>query len=173
MRSASSITINLLRKTTMNLRVPVALLCTLCFLTVLPLSAAMINLNGAGLFNTGVDNTGTALGAAAADTHWQCSVNCSGNSFQAQGNTVTGQPFAGWPLPSTQNGTGSAAGPWVASATSSGSPLSQWISFQANVNSEPNTTTEYDYTETFSLAGFTGTTFELFGSFAVDNTILG
>jgi len=148
-------------------------LCTLCFVAVLPLSAAMINLNGAGLFNTGVNGSGVALGAAAADTHWQCSVNCSGNSFQAQGKTVTGQPFAGWPLPSTQNGTGSAAGPWVASAGAPGSPLSQWISFQANVNSEPNTTTEYDYTETFNLSGFIGTTLELIGSFAVDNTVLG
>jgi len=139
-----------------------------------PLSAAVINLNSSGLFNTGVDNSGTALGAAAADNHWiGTSVGFSGNSFQAQGNTVTGQPFPGWPLPSTQNGTGSAAGPWVASATSSGSPLSQWISFQANVNSEPNTTQEYQYNETFQLGGFIGSTFELMGSFAVDNVILG
>ncbi len=158
---------------TNRFRAPVLFLCTLCFVAVLPLSAAVINLNSAGLFNTGVNGSGVALGAAAADTHWQCSVNCSGNSFQAQSNAVAGQPFAGWPLPSTQNGTGSAAGPWVASATSSGSPLSQWISFQANVNSEANTTTEYDYTETFSLAGFLGSSLELIGSFAVDNTILG
>jgi len=161
------------KATTNRFRAPVLLLCTLCFIAAVPLSAAAINLTSVGLFNTGVNNSGVALGAAAADTHWQCSVNCSGNSFQAQANTVAGQPFAGWPLPSTQNGTGSAAGPWVASATSGGSPLSQWISFQANVNSEPNTTTEYDYTETFNLSGFVGTSFELVGSFAVDNAILG
>jgi len=176
MREAKIAIMRLYRKNRIErLRAPFFLLCALCFLTISPLSAAAISLNTAGgvFFNTGlVANSGTTLGAAAADTNWQCSVGCSGNSFQAQANSVSGQPFAGWPLPSTQNGTGSAAGPWVASATSSGTPLSQWISFQANINSEPNTTTEYDYTETFNLSGFTGSTLELIGSFAVDNTVL-
>src|SRR5258708_16277573 len=95
---------------TNRFRAPVLLLCALCFVAVLPLSAAVINLDSAGLFNTGVNGSGVALSGGAADTHWQCSVNCSGNSFQAQSNAVAGQPFAGWPLPSTQNCTGSAAG---------------------------------------------------------------
>jgi hypothetical protein len=146
----------------------------LCFLTVLPLSAATLSMNTTGgvFFNTGlVANSGTTLANGNADVNWQCSVNCSGNSFQALSNN----PFSGgptnWPLPSTQNTT-PGSGPWVASAGGA-TPVSQWISFMAQVNTAPNTTTEYDYTETFNLTGFVGTTLELIGSFAVDNTILG
>jgi hypothetical protein len=165
------------KSTIQRLRAPFVLLCALCFLTISPLSAAAISINTAGgvFFNTGlVANSGTTLANGAADVNWQCSVNCSGNSFQAlSSNPFNGSP-SNWPLPTTQNTTpGVAANPWVASATSSGTPLSQWISFQAQVDSDPNTTTEYDYTETFNLSGFVGSTLELIGSFAVDNTILG
>jgi hypothetical protein len=153
------------------------LLCGLYFLVVLPLSADPIKINTAGgvFFNTGlVANSGTTLANGAADVNWQCSVNCSGNSFQAlSNNPFNGAPL-NWPLPPTQNTTSGAAGnPWVSSATVSGTPVSQWISFTAQVNSTPNTTTEYDYTETFNLTGFVGSTLELIGSFAVDNTVLG
>src|SRR5262245_16048979 len=97
----------------------VLMLCTLCW--VLPLSAATINLNSAALFNTGVDNTGTALANGSADTHWQCSVNCSGNSFQALSNNPGGSLPTNWPLPPTQNTTPGVPGnPWVSSVTSSG-----------------------------------------------------
>jgi hypothetical protein len=178
MRKAKTAIMNLHRKTTIQrLRAPFVVLCALCFLTILPLSAASIGINTAGgvFFNTGlVANSGTTLSGGAADVNWQCSVGCSGNSFQAlSNNPFSGSP-ANWPLPTTQNTTpGQAGNPWVASATSSGTPLSQWISFQAQVDTEPNTTTEYDYTETFNLTGFTGSTLELIGSFAVDNLILG
>ncbi len=121
MRTATSTTINLSRKTTMNLRVPVALLCMLCFLTVLPLSASTLTINAPGgvFFNTGlVANSGTTLTNGAADPNW--------GGFQA-----------------------------------------------LSVDNAPNTTAEYDFTETFNLAGFDGTSLTLIGSFAVDNTILG
>src|SRR6266571_4886007 len=96
---ASSASIN-------RLRAPVLLLCTLCFAAVLPLSAATLNLNIYGLYNTGVNSSGVALGAGAADNNWiGTGIGFAGNSFQAQANTVPGQPFPGWPLPSTQNGT--------------------------------------------------------------------
>jgi len=160
-----------LKSTIQRLRAPFVLLCALCFLTISPLSAAALAINTAGgvFFNTGlVANSNLTLSNGAIDPNWA-------GGFQAQANSVAGQPFAGWPLPITQNGPngGTSNGPWVASATSSGTPLSQWISFMANINSTPNTTTTYDYTETFNLSGFTGSTLELIGSFAVDNTILG
>jgi len=154
-------------------RAPVLLLlCTLCFAAVLPLSASTLVINAPGgvFFNTGlVANSGTTLTNGAADPNW--------GGFQALSNNPFGNGSqTNWPLPPTQNTTpGTVNNPWVASATSSGTPLSQWITKTAGgqVNNTPNTTAEYDFTETFNLAGFIGTTLEVIGSFAVDNTILG
>src|SRR5258708_1365824 len=171
MRTATSTTIHLSRKTTMNLRVPAALLYLLCLVHVLPLSASTLPINAPGgvFFNTGlVAKWGTTLTNGAADPNW--------GGFQAlSNNPFNGSPL-NWPLPPTQNTTPGVSGnPWVSSATSSGTPLSQWITKIAGgqVDNAPNTTAEYDFTETFNLAGFDGTSLTLIGSFAVDNTILG
>lgn len=165
MRESSSALVNVLRKSTNHrFRASVVLLSTLGFAAVLPLSAASIT-----IFNTGVDGSGVALSGGAADTHWQCSVNCSGNAFQAQS---TGQ--TNWPLPSTQETT-PGTGPWMASTLSGGNPVSQWISFQSNVYTESSSgLTEYYYTQTFTLGAFnpSTTTLELKGFFAVDNIVL-
>jgi hypothetical protein len=165
MREVRSTLMNILRKsTTHRFRASVVLLCTLCFAAVLPLSAGQIN-----IFDTGVNGAGVALSGGAADTHWQCLVNCNGNAFQGQ-STAT----LNFPLPSTQETT-PGSGPWMASTLNlvhPVSPVSQWISFQSNVNTGPNALTEYDYTQTFDLSTFIATTLELKGFFAVDDTVL-
>src|SRR5258708_1455832 len=168
---ASSATIN-------RFRAPVLLLCTLSFVAVFPLSAAQIN-----IFNTGVNNGGTAssgsgpLLGGAADTHWTCSVNCSGSAFQAVGATPAEHAAfssisTGWPVPFTQNSSNNGNGPWVASALSGTRSLSQWISSQSDVAAIMGAL-EYDYSETFDLTGFIAATAELKGLFASDNFILG
>jgi hypothetical protein len=162
MREASSTLMNLLRKrTTHRFLASIVLLCTFCFVAVLPLSASTIT-----IFNTGVNGSGATLSGGAADTHWQCSGgSCSGNAFQGQSSNS-----GNWPLPATQNNTpGPGTGPWMASTLSGGSPISQWISFQPNVNGGANT--EYDYTQTFNLSTLDPTTLELNGFFAVDDTL--
>jgi hypothetical protein len=160
MREASSALMNVLRKsTTHRVRAAVVLLCTFCFVAVLPLSASTIT-----IFNTGVNGSGAALSGGAADMHWGCSVNCSGNSFQGQSSNP-----GNWPLPATQNTTPN-SGPWMASTLSGGSPISQWISFDSNVNGTPNA--QYNYTQTFDLSTLDPTTLELNGFFAVDDTLL-
>src|ERR1039457_4985670 len=103
MREASSALMNPLQKsTTHRFRARFVLLCTLCFVAVLPLSAAQVN-----IFNTGLNGPGTAtLAGGASDTHWQCLNNCTGNAFQAQSTAPANFPNAGnsnWPPPSTQN----------------------------------------------------------------------
>src|SRR5258708_32687790 len=100
MRTATSTTINLSRKTTMNLRVPVALLCMLCFLTVLPLSASTLTINAQGgvVFNTGlVANSGTTLTNGAADPNW--------GRFQPLTNTQFKGPPSNVPPPPTHTTT--------------------------------------------------------------------
>src|SRR5258708_36081055 len=150
----------------------VLLLSALCFVTVLPLSAGTIL-----IFNTGVTAALLPLAAGAADTHWTCSVNCSGSAFQAvrathAEHTSFGIP-TGWPVPSTQNSPNTGSGPWVASATSSGTPVSQWISSQSDVTAIMGAL-EYDYTQTFTIgASLVASTAELKGSFAADDNILG
>src|SRR5260370_30938350 len=116
MRTATSTTINLSRKTTMNLRVPVALLCMLCFLTVLPLSASTLTINAPGgvFFNTGlVANSGTTLSGGAADPNWGGVQTLSNNPFGTGAQT-------NWALPTTHNTTtGTLNNPRAARATSS------------------------------------------------------
>jgi PEP-CTERM motif len=180
MREASSALMNPLQKsTTHRFRARFVLLCTLCFVAVLPLSATQIN-----IFNTGLNGPGSAtLAGGAADTHWGCFGNCT-STFQAQTTAPANFPNAGnsnWPLPSTQNTT-PGTGPWVASAAGPGlagiSPasgaVSQWITFnQPNVFIDPSVTLEYDYFTLFDLTAFIVSSYELQGVFAVDNTTFG
>ena len=183
MREASSALMNPLQKsTTHRFRARFVLLCTLCFVAVLPLSAAQVN-----IFNTGLNGPGSAtLAGGAADTHWGCFSNCT-STFQAQSTAPANFPNSGnsnWPLPSTQNTYPGATGPWVASSTGPGAPggytgasgtaISQWITFnQPNVFIDPSVSLEYDYFTLFDLTGFIVSSFELQGVFAVDNTTLG
>jgi len=150
----------------------------LCFLTVLPLSAATINIFNTGVLGGGTDSSGTGpIGVGAIDPHWQDVLNSSSgtNAFQAascsnfSNCTSSGEP-AGWPTPFTESGGGT--GPWVASALSGTRSLSQWISSQSNVTALSGGL-EYDFSETFDLTNFIASTAQLAGSFAADNSILG
>src|SRR5258708_7327426 len=141
MRPVSSITLSLLRRTTMTLRVPVSSLCMLGFLTILPLSAAQINIFNTGVNNGGTDSSGSGPNASGGvDPHWQDVLNSSSgtNAFQAVGATSAEHTTfpsvpTGWPVPFTQNSPNNGNGPWVASALSGTRSLSQWISSQSDV----------------------------------------
>src|SRR5258708_4056428 len=187
MRKAKTAIMNLHRKSTFRrLRASLVLLGALGYLAAVPLSGATIN-----LFNTGLNPSGSATltgtgtpGGGAADTHWQCSgsscPSLGANAFEAQSNTtVSGSP--NWPLPATQNTT-PGPGQWRARNTTAGAgvaggytggtgAISQWISFQSDVDGEPATTAQYDYQQTFTLAGFILTTADIQGVYAVDNSL--
>ena len=166
---------------TMNrFRASVFLLCTLSFLTILPLSAAQINIFNTGVNNGGTDSSGSGPNASGAvDPHWQDVLNSSSgtNAFQAVGATSAEHTTfpsvpTGWPVPFTQNSPNNGNGPWVASALSGTRSLSQWISSQSDVTAVTGAL-EYDFQETFDLTGFIAATAELKGSFAADNFIIG
>jgi len=180
MRDVSSALMTLLRKsTTHRFRAQIVLLCALCFLAVLPLSASSLPINGVGgfIYDTGVNNAGVTIGSGGQDPHWICNgPNCSGQTFQAQTSAPANFPSPGntnWPLPATQN-TDPGTGPWVASAISSGLAVSQWDTFnQPNVFIDTDATQEFDVQQSFNLTNFLFASLELQGSVAFDNTSFG
>lgn len=96
-----------------------------------------------GLFNTGVDNSGTPLPNGAVDPHWVLSAGPAG----------VPTAIAGDPRP----------GSWVANT-----PTSRWVTPFANGNSSPGAGT-YLYDLTFDLTGFDPTTATISGDWSSDN----
>jgi hypothetical protein len=167
MRLASSF-MNLVGKSAIRrLPAPVVFLCILCFLAVLPLSAASVQFCPTGVV-CGLNNVGTPgsfLAGGAQDKNWTISFSnqpnpLNSNSYVAQGCTTFGDcgpAPANWPL----NGT------WATSSTA------QWLgAFTPDVSSDPAAGYEYDYTQVINLTSFISGA-ELKGTFASDNCILG
>jgi hypothetical protein len=156
---------NPLRKNTIQrFRAPIFLLCTLCFLAVLPLSASQVN-----FFGTGVNSSNVVQAGGTLDTHWTITATTqpappNSSVFVAQGCTTfsdCGPAPAGWPL----NGT------WAdTSGGASTGTTGAWVSaFNSDPNSDSPTGYSYSYTETFNLSGFVLGSVTLSGFWAADN----
>ena len=126
-------------------------------LAVLPIAAVAVLAAAApatattivGLYNTGVDSTGTSLGDNAVDAHWL---------LDTTGATYTGAINGQFPI-----------GPWVSntSAVRWDSPAPD----AGNYDFDHASDGIYTYTETFSLAGYKPGTASFSGMFASDNTV--
>src|SRR5437762_5250133 len=142
MRMSGQALMNLFRKSTIQqLRAPVALVGALCFLSILPLSAAQVN-----IFGTGVNNSNVVLAGGTQDPHW--TITGTTQPAAPNSNTFVAQPC------STFGDCGSAPSnfPFNIWATSS---TNAWISpFNSDPNSLPIAGYIYDFTESFSLSGF-------------------
>ena len=97
-----------------------------------------------GLFNTGVDNSGTPLPNGAVDPHWVLSTGPAG----------VPTAIAGDPIPPN----------WIPNTVSS-----RWVTPFANGIASPGFGT-YTYDLTFSLAGFNPATAVITGDWSSDNT---
>lgn len=110
-----------------------------------------------GIYNTGVDNTGTVLPDQATDTHYTITQTPAGNVTQAP--FVTKQ--SDWQF-----------GVWAADTATS-----KWISPQStygNNGGNPlvaDAVGNYDYETTFNLAGYNAATAVLTGEYVVDNLL--
>jgi len=171
MRMASS-TMNLLRKNNLlKFRAPVVILCALCFLMILPASAASFTFCGTG--QTSCGSNGASLGSVAGnassgqDLNWFTTFTNDGTNPAGGGGTFVAQPCGNF----SDCGKGGSTFPfssWVVPSAGF-----QWVSpFNADPDSLPITGGEYDYSEAFSLAGITSGA-ELVGSWATDNCLMG
>jgi hypothetical protein len=140
---------------------------TLCFIGVLPLSAAAVQFCPTGVVcgNNNVGTPGTFLAGGAQDKNWNISFTNqptppNSNSYVAQSCTTFGDcgpAPANWPL----NGT------WATSSSA------QWLgAFTPDVSSDSTNGYEYDYTQVIDLTSFISGA-ELKGNFNADNCILG
>jgi hypothetical protein len=156
---------NLRRKSSINrLRAPLFLLCSLCFLAILPLSAAQVNFFGTGVNSSFVNQVGGTL-----DTHWTITATTqpappNSSVFVAQGCTTfndCGAAPANFPLQGSWADTAGGASIGVGGA---------WVSaFNSDPNSDSTTGYSYSYTETFDLTAFTLGSVTLSGFWAADN----
>ena len=168
---ASTAIMNLLRKNTLlKFRVPVVLVCAVCFLMIMPASAASFTFCGTGQASCG--GNGASLGsvsgnaASGQDLNWGVSFTNDG-THTTPGSTFVAQPCG----PFSDCGAAPPTFPFNAWTAASGGFA--WISpFTANTNSLPSAGGEYDYTETFSLAGI-GSGAEITGTWATDNCLMG
>jgi|SRR5579859_3668194 len=171
MRMARS-TMNLLRKNTpLKFRAPVVVLCVVCFLMILPASAASFTFCGTGQVSCG--SNGASLGVvngtatSGQDKNWNVTFTNDGKNPAGGGNTYVAQPCGNF------GDCGSAPSNFPFTAWVAPSAGFAWISpFTADTNSLPAGGGEYDYTETFSLAGITSGA-EITGSWATDNCLMG
>jgi hypothetical protein len=167
MRSVNPSLMNLLRKSTIQrFRAPIFLLCTLCFLAVLPLSASSVNFFGTG--NNGITN----LAGNTLDPHWTITATTqpappNTNVFVATGcsdvshTNDCGPAPAGWPLNGTWADTAGGASTGTGGA---------WVSpFNDDPNSLSSIGYSYSYSETFDLTNFTLASVTLSGFWAADN----
>ncbi len=125
----------------------------LSVLTVLGLAIAspMAHAGNIVIYNTGVDVTGTKLGAGTTDSHYTLTANpAAGGTSTAYVDT---KAYSGW----TAN-----------------TSTSQWINPLATDggnNAQTVVNGTYDYVTTFSLAGYNPTTANITGSLAADDTV--
>ena len=110
----------------------------------------------AGLYNTGVDNSGVVLSGDGVDPHWAFSV-VSGTAPATGTDAFTSLNNAAFP-----------AGYWVLDNSAS-----RWITPTPNAGDsfDPAADGIYDYTLTFNLASPTKASFT--GQYAVDNQVTG
>jgi len=156
MRVASSTTMKLRKNTIQRFGASAVLLCTLCFLSVLPLSAAQVN-----IFGTGVNNSNVVLAGGTQDPHW--TITGTTQPAAPNSNTFVAQPC------STFGDCGSAPSnfPFNIWATSS---TNAWISpFNSDTNSLPTAGYIYDFSENFDLTGFTLSSVSITLNWAADN----
>jgi len=156
---------NLLRKSSINrLRAPLFLLCSLCFLAILPLSAAQVNFFGTGVNNSFVNQAGGTL-----DTHWTITATTqpappNSSAFVAQGCTTfsdCGVAPANFPLQGSWADTAGGASTGAGGA---------WVSaFNSDPSSDSPNGYSYSYTETFDLTNFVLGSVSLNGFWAADN----
>ena len=122
-----------------------ALAATAALGSVAPAGAVTIT----GLYNTGVDNAGFALGDNVVDSHWVLGF---------EGATYTGAINGQFPI-----------GPWVANTATS-----RWISpapDAGNYDFDHSSDGIYTYNQVFSLTGYQVRTAALSGIFASDNSV--
>ena len=110
---------------------------TLAVLTVIP-----------GVFNTGVDGSGSAVADGTADSHYRLTTNPDSASADAMVQDSTLFPIV--------------AGPWVANEAGS-----KWIGPRTETSAAA--TGDYIYTHAFDLTGFDPATVYLSGEWSTDN----
>jgi hypothetical protein len=104
-----------------------------------------------GLYNTGVDSTGTILSNGSADTHYTLAVVNGQQSNHTDLTPGTSTPYAsstGWPIGNdSANGT---TGTWIGPGSN---PVSSWLTLSSTPGTsyDPTTAGEYIFTTTFSL----------------------
>ena len=102
-----------------------------------------------GLYNTGVDDNGTAVVGNGADLHWTLD----------GGSVFTGATNGQFPI-----------GPWVADTATS-----RWLTPTSNAadSFDPSANGFYDYTLTFTLSAAQAAGASFAGQFAADNQVAG